>query len=243
LFTHFLKIKRFLIDGLLQELLHLFFPNNCINCYSEIINEEKICHSCSQNIEYTYFEKSIEHNKTQQMFWGRVPVEYGFSLLYFKQSNISQKIVHEIKYKGNKNLALDFGIKMGLKLITDKKLPKIDVLLPVPLHYKKQFDRGFNQSEIIAKGIAQAMNIPLNKEIITRLRNKKSQTKLNKYLRWENTKNTYSVSTELLTKNWKHVAIVDDVITTGSTIESISKELLAINPSLKISVISLAIAI
>jgi ComF family protein len=188
-------------------------------------------------------ENTTIDQKTKKIFWGRIPIETGFSLLYFEKTNSTQKILHAIKYQNRKDLAIELGREIG-KALSKIEIPlQIDALIPVPLHQRKKFDRGYNQSELLCRGLSEILNIETNNKLVLRKKNSKSQTKLNKFLRWENAQNTYEICKDINSKNWKHIAIVDDVITTGSTIESIAKEILSINPSIKISVISLALAI
>ena len=223
---------------------HLFFPDECIICENETPNKQTfICHLCEQELAFSKMENTTIDQKTKKLFWGRVPIEIGFSLLYFEKANSTQKILHAIKYQNRKDFAIELGRKIGKAIKKSEINIQIDALIPVPLHVQKKFDRGYNQSELLCKGISAILNIETNKNLILRKKNSRSQTKLNKFLRWENAQNTYEVSKEINAKNWKHIAIVDDVITTGSTIESIAKEILSINPSIKISVISLALAI
>jgi competence protein ComFC len=188
-------------------------------------------------------ENSEFDSKTKKLFWGRIPVEIGYSLLYFEKGNSTQKILHNIKYENKKKLTFEMGKKIGEKLKNTNLINEIDVLIPVPIHKNKKFERGYNQSYLLSKGISSVIKIETNNQLIFRKKNSKSQTRLNKFLRWENAQNTYSISTKFINQQINHIAIIDDVITTGSTIESISQEILKTNPNIKISVISLALAV
>lgn len=223
---------------------HLFFPDECIVCENETQNKQTfICHLCEQELAYSKMENETKECKTKKLFWGRFPIELGYSLLYFEKGNSTQKILHSIKYQNRKSFAVELGRKIGETLKKSEINFQFDALIPVPLHQYKKFDRGYNQSELLCKGISEILNIETNSNLVLRKKNTKSQTKLNKFLRWENAQNTYEISEEINLKKWKHIAIVDDVITTGSTIESIANEIISINPSIKLSVISLALAI
>ena len=231
-------------SNFINYLEHLFFPDECIICENETQNKQTfICHLCEQDLAYSKMENENLDQKTKKLFWGRFPIETGFSLLYFEKGNSTQKILHSIKYQNRSLFTIDMGRRIGKTIQNNSTFKNIDVFIPVPIHQKKQFDRGYNQSELLCKGLTEILDIKTCINIIHRKTNTKSQTKLNKFLRWENAKNTYEVSSNLIKKEWKHIAIVDDVITTGSTIESIAKEILSKNPSVKISVISLALAI
>jgi ComF family protein len=229
---------------IINYLDHLFFPDECVICENEIQNNHTfICHLCEPEIEYSKMENNAINQKTEKLFWGRIKIEKGFSLLYFQKGNNTQKILHTIKYQNRKQFTIEMGKRIGKAIQKNNLMPELDALIPVPIHQKKQFDRGYNQSELLCKGLTDIIKIKTSTDLITRKKNNKSQTKLNKYMRWDNSQNLYQVSEKLKNNNWKHIAIVDDVITTGSTIESIAKEILLVNPSIKISVISLAIAV
>jgi competence protein ComFC len=231
-----------LIINHLYDLLHLLFPNQCLICLNETIENEKICHLCYHELEFTHFEKSKIDNKTTKLFWGRFKINLGFSLLYFEKGNNTQKILHQIKYKNDKRLTLKMGKMLGEIMQNMTELKTVDYLIPVPLHYKKKYERGYNQSLVLCEGILQVSSIKIEDKLIKRVKYKQSQTKLNKFMRWENTKDVYKINNDLHLEPNSHLAIIDDVITTGSTIESIAKIILENNPTVKISVISLAIA-
>lgn len=224
-------------------IIHLFFPDECIICEKETQNHDVfICHLCEQELEYTKMENCDSDQKTKKIFWGRIPIEEAFSLLYFSKGNFTQKILHAIKYQNQKKLTIEMGKRIGIKLKDKSFIKDIDFLIPVPIHNKRKFERGYNQSELLCSGISNSLNIKINTKLVLKKSNNKSQTKLNKFLRWENAQNLFEVSKEINNIKNMHIAIVDDVITTGSTIEALSKEILKINPSIKISVISLALA-
>jgi len=242
LFTESLSHLNKVLTRFLGDIIHLIFPNSCVVCNNETPQKKiLICHLCEQDLNYTKMEYEITDTKTKKLFWGRFPVEDGFSLLYFSKGNSTQKILHGIKYQNQQTFAIEMGRKIGTTLQKIEFIKNVDALIPVPIHFKKRFDRGYNQSELLSKGISEVLNIQTDTSFIKRIKNSKSQTKLNKFLRWENAQQTYRVNSKL-NPNWKHIALVDDVITTGSTIESISKEILNKYPTMKISVISLALA-
>lgn len=244
MFTQFLNQLYQRYNKFIGEINHLLFPDECIICNRETIHKSNfICHLCEPDLEYSKMEISEFDSKTKKLFWGRIPVEIGYSLLYFQKGNSTQKILHNIKYENKKKLTFEMGKKIGEKLKNTNHINEIDVLIPVPIHKNKKFERGYNQSYLLSKGISSVTKIETNNQLIFRKKNSKSQTRLNKFLRWENAQNTYSISTKFTNQQINHIAIIDDVITTGSTIESISQEILKTNPNIKISVISLALAV
>lgn len=226
------------VDGV----VHFIYPEYCSVC--KIVLPEgmsRVCLPCQENFRYTYFESYTEPSFLDKLFYGRVPLKSTFSLLYFSQGTNTQELVHEIKYLNNKQLAVYLGEKMGEKLEQKWQNELPDAFIPVPLHPKKLHLRGYNQSELIARGITNSLQRPTETRVLVRKVNTKTQTKKGKYDRWDNVEDIFSVKDVHRWKN-KHLCIVDDVITTGSTIESCVRALKQNIPGVQISVISLAIA-
>ena len=222
--------------------MHLIYPNQCLVCLNELpeSNRTNICHLCQDNFHFTYFETS-DSTRLDKLFWGRLNVHSTFSLLEFEKQNSTQKILHAIKYKSNKLLAGEMGKKIGNTIHQKSNFATIEVLIPVPLHIKKKYIRGYNQSEVIAEGVNTILNVQLKPNLIRRTVHSESQTKKNKFSRWDNVKDVFQIDISAL-KKFNHIAIIDDVITTGSTIEAITLKIHKEIPDLKISIISLAIA-
>jgi competence protein ComFC len=235
----------FLLKKLVEwkdDLLHLVYPKNCIICQKELSKfEDEICSFCEIELKYTHYETYHDATSLDKLFWGRCQLKSTYSMLYFEKGGQTQKILHEIKYKGNQKLGEKMGSKMGLKLLTNtEKHSSIDALIPVPLHPRKTYVRGYNQSEIIANGVSEVMKIPINTNFLTRVQHAESQTKKSKFLRWDNIEEAFYVNIRG-NEHLKHIAIIDDVITTGSTIESCIKKIHELSPDLEISVFSLAV--
>lgn len=223
-------------------LLHFVYPEYCSSC--KILLPEgmnQICLPCEENFRYTYFETYKEASVLDEMFYGRVLLNSTYSMLYFTQNSNTQHIVHEIKYSNNKQLAQVMGERMGKKLLLKWETGRPDVLIPVPLHPKKLHLRGYNQSALISKGISKETKIAFNAHILERRVHTATQTKKGKYDRWDNVEDIFKVNQPNRWKN-KHLCIVDDVITTGSTIESCVRILQNSIEGVEVSVISLAIA-
>jgi ComF family protein len=168
---------------------------------------------------------------------GRVKVENVASLLFYKKGNMTQNILHHLKYKGNKELGRFLGQYYGTKLIEKEAYKKIDVIIPIPLHQKKLKKRGYNQSEWIAIGLSEAMGIPCNTTTLIRTNFTETQTKKSRIDRWENVKNVFQIIDENSIKG-KHILICDDVLTTGATMEAAIKQILEIEKTL-VSVVTL----
>ena len=225
-----------------EDVAHLIYPNTCLICTKETPSKQvQICHFCEQELHYTDFEYYREETKLDKLFWGRVQLESTYSLLYFEKENSTQEILHGIKYQNKKNLAREMGKRIGTNLLKIESFKKLDCLIPIPLHTKKEYQRGYNQSLLIAEGISKNCNIPYLEKAIIRIKHGESQTKKGRIKRWENVQNTFKINASLL-QNFKHIALVDDVITTGATLEACITEIQSTYPTLKISVISLAIA-
>jgi ComF family protein len=169
-----------------------------------------------------------------------VNFEATYALFYFQKEKASQKLLHALKYQFKGNIGVYLGSFAASKLVDHPVFKEVQALIPVPLHSKKAFIRGYNQSEKIAQGIASVWKIPVIKQEVLKTKHTESQTRKDQFQRWENVTSIFKVEGDL--SNYQHVAIVDDVITTGSTLESMAKELKEANPSLQISIISLALA-
>lgn len=226
----------------MRDLLHVLYPQNCLICKNEF-NQSKlaICPICSSELAYTHFEDYHEVTNLDKLFWGRVKLEGTYALLRFKQQSSTQHILHELKYKNNPEVGKHFGKEIGLKMKGINKFSDIDALIPVPLHPKKEFIRGYNQAEIICKGIAESSGVALRKDLLKRVSFTESQTKKGRSSRWDNMQNRFKLQGARNT-NLRHLVLVDDVATTGSTLETCVRILREEFPKAKISIAVLAVA-
>jgi len=224
-----------------RDLVRLIYPENCIVCETELTVEDSCCCGfCIMELPYTYYERFTEPTALDQLFWGRVPIEMTFSLMYFEKGSASQKILHELKYGNNSKLGIRMGNLIGEQIKHTSAFNTIELLIPVPIHHRKKFTRGYNQSCLLAKGISQTAGIPLNERIIQKNEHTASQTRKGRFLRWDNVKEQFSIK-EPLNEQVRHVAFVDDVITTGATLESLIRVFQEKYPDIHVSVISLAV--
>ena len=225
---------------LINDFMSLIYPRHCEACGNNLFKHEVyICNFCKLNLPKSNYHKNVK-NELSQTFIGRVPLENSLCYYLFEKSGKVQKLLHAIKYQNQKELALFIGELYGQDLIKEKTLDEIDVIIPVPLHQKKIKLRGFNQSEWFAKGLAQTLNKPLDIVSLERAEETSTQTKKKKYERWENVEGIFKLKDDKALIN-KHVLLVDDVITTGATIEAAWMALKEIE-GIKISVISIAFA-
>lgn len=224
----------------LDGFAHLLFPSHCIVCNGELaLNEGSCCSICKEELAFTYFETTLEETKAEKLFWGRAKLKAIYAMLYYEKTNTTKPILEALKYHNRPDVGLEFGKMIGHKLKSIKAFYDVDALIPVPIHPRKKYIRGYNQSEQLAKGISEQFHVFVDKSSVYRTKNTKSQTKLGRFIRWDNVQDMFALRESI--KGYKHVAIVDDVITTGSTIESIVQKIEAFAPHIQISVVSLAI--
>lgn len=197
----------------------IIYPDHCCLCDNDLIKGEKhICATCSFDLPYISANEN-EVTKLSQLFRGRIPVERVYSLFRYQKGNQVQTILHHIKYKSRPKMATHYGSMLG-NLISDQSF---DAIVPVPLHPKKERKRGFNQSLAIAIGISESCGKPVDTKIIRRQEHNASQTGFSKYDRFENVRSIFEIKNPSLIKG-KHFLLVDDVLTTGATIESCAAE-------------------
>ena len=225
---------------ILNDLLELFYPSLCITCGERLISQEKfICMKCWLDLPVSRYHLNPD-NKVSQLFWGRVRVENATSYFIYRKGSRYQKLIHSIKYRGLKELGLETGRRFGEMLTGSDHFKSVELIVPVPLHRKKEKKRGFNQSEWIARGIAERLHKPLNCGNLQRMVNTATQTRKDRFGRWQNVQGMFRVKDPGEFKN-KHILLVDDVVTTGSTLEACAYEILKI-PSTRISISTLAYA-
>jgi ComF family protein len=198
-----------------------------------------VCNHCYVTLPKSNFHTE-ENSELERVFAGRVPLVKAGSYYLFEKSGKVQKLLHSIKYKSNKALAEQLGEWYAQSLKECNEIANADIIIPVPLHPKKQKQRGFNQSEEFAKGLSKEFNIPLNTTNLIRNAYTETQTRKRKFERWENVKDKFELKDPDALTN-KTVVLVDDVITTGATIDA-CYEALSKAKGIKINVLSLAYA-
>lgn len=203
-------------------------------------NENIICTKCYITIPRSNFHLEPD-NVVEKIFWGRCKLERAAAFSFYNKDSRIRKLVHNMKYRGIKEIGLELGRIYGNDLAKSDFLKGVDLIIPVPLHPSKERKRGFNQSMEIAKGLSIATGIPIEKETLARTPAKQTQTKLTRIDRWSNVEGIFYVNDPAKIAN-KHLLLVDDVITTGATIESCASELLK-GENTKVSVVALATTI
>jgi ComF family protein len=220
-----------------HDFYSLFYPATCAGCCNSLMrNEEVLCTTCLYNLPRTNFHNDPE-NEVAQIFWGRAKVENASSYLYFHKKGIVQAILHKLKYKGEKEVGIFMGRIYGYDL-KDTMFAQADVIIPVPLHIRKFKERGYNQSEMLAKGLAVVLNKPVDITSLKRRIANPTQTRKHRYERWLNVNEVFEVKYPENLEG-KHILLVDDVVTTGATLESCANVILECENT-KVSIVTLA---
>lgn len=202
--------------------------------------EQTLCVSCLMKLPQTNFHK-MRNNMIEKSFWGRIRIERATSFFFFMKGSDFQHLLHALKYKGRSDIGVYLGKRFGNELVTQPDFKHFDRIIPVPLHADKLKKRGYNQSEMIARGLSKAMHIPVDTKVLARTTFTETQTHKSRIERWENVKSVFAANSAI-NLNGQHVLLVDDVLTTGATIEGCAQALLDKNPTVKISVATLAYA-
>ncbi len=233
LFLFFKQVKEYF-----EDFFGLFFPHVCASCGKKLLkNENVICTICLYHIPKTKFHLDKD-NPVAKLFWGRAYIENATAWFLFHKGSGFQKLLHKLKYKSRTDIGLTLGSYFGAELKNAILYSNIDVVIPVPLHPKRQKKRGYNQSELIARGIAEQMGIPVDITSLYRSKATETQTKKSKDERWKNVENIFKIKDENILKG-KHILLVDDVVTTGATLESCAHALLTVE-GVKVSIACLA---
>lgn len=208
---------------LVKDFVALFYPEVCLCCGESLATQEEfVCTMCVYKLPKANYHK-LEENPLQKVFWGRVEVDNVSAYCHYKKGNIAQDLVHEMKYKGKKELGKSLGKWYGQDL-KGSSFNKAELIVPVPLHPRKLRRRGYNQSLYFAEGLSNSLGIPVMADGLVRIKDTETQTRKSRFSRWENVDGIFKVNKPEELKG-KHVLLVDDIITTGSTVEACVTEL------------------
>ncbi len=208
-----------------NALFHLAFPHVCEGCGCDIPDPSQLlCLSCLGSLPQTSFHLH-GNNPVEKLFWGRLPITHATAQYYFTKASLMQRLMHQLKYKGNKEAGLYLGRLMGQALSASNRFIHTDVLVPLPLHRLREKQRGYNQAALLCQGISEVMNKPVLKNIVGRTIQTESQTKKGRISRWQNIEGRFELLDTSDIKD-KHVLLVDDVVTTGATLESCGRALM-----------------
>ncbi len=225
--------------SILNDLINLIYPGLCLLCYRPLAkHEQHLCLHCLVRLPRTRYWNDKD-NKASELFWGKIDVEWVIPFLHFVRRGKVRHLIHEMKYHNNKELGIYLGYLFGLELV-NHPVATANLIVPVPIDQKKLIARGYNQTLLIAEGLSKALNIPINEKIITRVKQVESQTRKGRYDRWLNVQDNFQVLDSNVL-NHKHILLVDDVLTTGATLETCAGEILKVAPC-KVSLLTLAVA-
>ncbi len=224
---------------MLRDLVYLFYPTYCVACDNPLYkNERLLCTSCRHELPLGDFH-NVNAKKIEKVFYGRIKIENGASLLLFQKNGRVQNLIHNLKYRGHEEIGEELGKWLGEKLIQNTEYQDIDIVVPVPLHKKRLLERGYNQVEKFGVEIARKLNAMYVDSVLKKISYSQKQSKRGKGTRWDNTFETFGIQNESVFKN-KHILLVDDIVTTGATIEACVHVLESI-PGIKISIATMAI--
>lgn len=228
------------LKNIVSSTLHLFYPHVCTGCGSDLLQADNmLCLKCIHNLPHTNFA-IIPNNPVEKYFWGRIPLTAAYSQFYFSKEFLIQHLIHQLKYKGDTAIGFYLGEIMGKTLLNSNRFSSIDALIPLPLYVDKEHKRGYNQAAVICNGMSAVMNVPVLHGAVIRQHATETQTHKQRTERWENVKQSFKVAkpAEL---TGKHLLLVDDVVTTGATLEACGNIILEVE-HVNLSIATLAYA-
>jgi ComF family protein len=229
-----------LLTDIKQALLHLTFPHTCAGCGTDVLGSgQPLCLRCADALPQTRFHQHAD-NPVEKIFWGRLPLVAATAQYYFTKESLMQRLMHQFKYRGHKELGFYLGQQLGADLSQTSRFSGIDALVPLPLFGAKERKRGYNQAMVLCEGMADVLQKPVLKNSVRRTMLTESQTKKNRVERWQNVEGRFEVS-DIPSIAGKHILLVDDVVTTGATLEACGRALLETD-GVQLSIATLCIA-
>ena len=222
----------------LQSLLHLFFPYTCCGCGCDQLAENMLfCVYCEALMPLTRFEY-FSPNPIEKIFWGRVKIQSASAYAYFTNGSSIQHSLHLLKYKGRKEVGGYFGLRMAEAMKNSGRFSDCEIIIPLPLYAEREKKRGYNQAKIIAESLSVFLKIPVIAQAVRRVKKTETQTHKSRIERWKNMEETFHIYNPSEIVN-KHILLVDDVVTTGATLEACAHQLLKIQ-GVRVSICCLA---
>ncbi|KAF5039848.1 hypothetical protein DSECCO2_539630 [anaerobic digester metagenome] len=229
------------LASMAHDIISLIYPRVCLACGNVLYKKEHIlCFHCLYHLPKTDFHLSPD-NPCIQLFWGKVNIQAAAACYYFTKAGKVQHLIHQLRYKGYKEIGAYIGENYGRELKSSPLFDSVSAVIPVPLHPRKQAKRGYNQAEWFAMGLSKGMKIEFDATTLVRSKASETQTRKSRFMRYENVKEIFTLTTTQRYIN-QHVLLVDDVITTGSTLEASANALMGI-PGIRISIASIACAV
>jgi ComF family protein len=224
----------------LADFTALLFPHLCPACGETLMaNEHILCTNCRYSLPFTNFHLQPD-NVVARQFWGKLNIEAAYAMYYFNKGGKVQNLLHHLKYKNMPQIGKVLGEMAGEQLLKSEAFKQIDHIIPVPLHKRRMRERGYNQSTCFGEGLAQKLNADLTENNLVRIRHTDTQTHKSRFARFENMKEVFTVNNPDQLIN-KHILLIDDTVTTGSTLEACGIELLKI-PGVRLSIATIAYA-
>ncbi len=229
------------LKQLLEGVEHLFFPQLCAGCGSDMLpRDHLLCTRCITRLPHTGYA-AMAGNPTEKIFWGRLPLVAAASEFYFSKSTVIQQLIHSLKYKGNRAIGQYLGAMMAETLVAGGRFSGVDALVPLPMHPAREKQRGYNQAAVLCEGMQQITGIPLLQQALVKGRKTSTQTRKHRTERWENAEGSFVLLQPEQVRG-KHLLLVDDVVTTGATLEAAGRSLLCA-AGVKLSIATLATAL
>jgi ComF family protein len=220
------------------DLLHLFYPHACAGCGEHLSdNKQSVCLDCLMDLSPTCFEQ-IQANPVEKIFYGRLRLRTAFAAYYFTKNSPLQQIIHAFKYQGHREVCLQMGMLIGHIIKDNPRTHPVDCLVPMPIHTSREKKRGYNQATLLCEGIAQVTGIPVHDKNVLRIKSTETQTHKGRGERWINVQSGFIVTNPSAIEH-KNILLVDDVITTGATLEACGEVMLKANPA-SLSIAALA---
>lgn len=208
-----------------RSILQLVFPHICDGCGSDMLDEEsRLCIRCLARLPETGFHMHA-NNPAEKIFWGRIPLAAATAQYYFTKESLIQKLMHQFKYRSDQALGMMLGRLMGIALAQTNRFLGMDALVPLPLFSAKERKRGFNQATVLCEGISEILNIPVLTKAVIRSQHTETQTRKGRMERWINMEGKFEIRDPGILIG-KKILLVDDVITTGATLEACGTEII-----------------
>ena len=222
----------------LNDVFNLFYPELCSICENQLVKGEKtICIQCLSDLPVTNFCK-LKNNSVESSFYGRILIEEATSLFFYQKKGKVQKLIHQLKYKGNQQIGAVLGDWLGENMLLSDRFKDLDGIIAVPLHPNKLKKRGYNQVTTFGESLAKKLEIPLIENVLVKVSGSQTQTKKNRFDRSVNVNEKFELLDNEVLKN-KHILLIDDIITTGATLEACSIQLQQ-TKNIKISIATMA---
>jgi ComF family protein len=229
-----------IIRQMSESLLHLAFPQVCEGCGTDLVDKNHfLCLYCYNSLPQTNFHLHAD-NPMEKIFWGRLPLRSATSQFYFTKRSLVQHLLHQLKYRHNKELGQYLGRLMGYALAAAGRFSSVDILVPLPLFRSREKKRGYNQSMVLCEGVSEILRRPIQNNLLERTSFTETQTRKGRVDRWQNMEGRFALLQPEQAEG-KHVLLVDDVVTTGATLESCGRALLQVK-ELELSIATLCFA-